>query len=243
MVVSDPQYGMGKVGIIHNPTELAKGMMFDSKDKLMSVVKAVHIANHQEIKVVKSDSVTWEVACKQDDKGCQWRLRARKRKYQTFFEIIYAKSPHTCFNQAISQDHRNLNFSHIAEIISNIIDVDLIVSEKVLMATVGKENINHGTCVDWYFKEYDLRKPILEVARFKRVFWTFKPYIDAFVHCIPVLQIDGTHLYGKYGGVLLTATVVDGFHHLLPVAFAIVEGETIASWTWFMERVRKMVAL
>lgn len=67
--------------------------------------------------------------------------------------------------------------------------------------------------------------------------------MDAFAHCIPVLQIDDTHLYGKYQGVLLTATSVDGFHHLLPVAFALVEGENISSWAWFMERVRKMVAL
>ncbi|XP_074340497.1 uncharacterized protein LOC141678147 [Apium graveolens] len=100
---------------------------------------------------------------------------------------------------------------------------------------------NPGTRVDWYFKEQDLKMPILEVAIFKRVFWTFKPCIDAFVNCIPVLQIDGTHLYSKYGGVLLTATAVDGFHHILPVAFAIVESENIASWSWFMDRVKKLV--
>lgn len=81
------------------------------------------------------------------------------------------------------------------------------------------------------------------MVRFKRVFWTFKPCIDAFAYCIPVLQIDGTHLYGKYRGVLLTATAVDGFHHLLTIAFAIVEGENIASWAWFMERVKKLVVL
>ncbi|KAK1400212.1 hypothetical protein POM88_010075 [Heracleum sosnowskyi] len=31
MVVSDPQHGIGKVSEIHNPIELMKGMMFDSK--------------------------------------------------------------------------------------------------------------------------------------------------------------------------------------------------------------------
>ncbi|KAK1394874.1 MULE domain-containing protein [Heracleum sosnowskyi] len=89
--------------------------------------------------------------------------------------------------------------------------------------------VNRGMCVDWYFKEHGLGGHIPEVVRFKRVFWTFKPCIDAFVHCILVLQIDGTHLYGKYKGVLLTATTIDGFNHLLPVAFAIVEGENVAS--------------
>lgn len=81
------------------------------------------------------------------------------------------------------------------------------------------------------------------MVRLRRLFWTFKPCIDAFAHCIQVLQIDGTHLYGKYRGVLLTATAIDGFHHIIPVAFAIVEGENVSSWTWFMESVGKTVAL
>lgn len=57
-----------------------------------------------------------------------------------------------------------------------------------------------------------------------------------------MIQIDGTHLYGPYPGVLLSATAVDGFSHILPLAFAIVEAENLSSWSWFMERVRRFVA-
>lgn len=117
MVVSNLDSGIEKDSQVHNPTELTKGIMFESKEKLISVVKKVHISNHQKIKVIKSDSVTWEVGCKQDIDGCQWRLRARKRNAHNFFEIIDTKGPHTCFNQLISQDHRNIDSSHIAEII------------------------------------------------------------------------------------------------------------------------------
>lgn len=59
---------------------------------------------------------------------------------------------------------------------------------------------------------------------------------------MPVIQIDGTHLYGPYPGVLLSATSVDGFSHILPLAFAIVESENNSSWYWFMERLRRFVA-
>ncbi|RYQ80574.1 hypothetical protein Ahy_Scaffold1g106893 isoform B [Arachis hypogaea] len=31
-----------------------------------------------------------------------------------------------------------------------------------------------------------------------RVFWSFNPCIRAFRHCKPLVQVDGTHLYGKY---------------------------------------------
>ncbi|KAK1401531.1 hypothetical protein POM88_001136 [Heracleum sosnowskyi] len=243
--------------------------MFQTKEELMRVVNDVHIANHQEIKVVRSDSVTWEVECNRKMTGCVWMLRARKRTIHNFFEIMETKGTHTCLNPNMTQDHYNLNSSNIAHVFSTQIAADPSVSEKVLEATVvshfgykpsrrkirhareitekalfksseesyeylpkfmnALQSFNHGTFVDWYFKEHDLGDLIGEVVRFKRVFWAFKPCIDAFPHCIPVLIID--------------ATTVDGFNHFLPVAFAIVESENTASWTWFMERVKKKVVL
>ncbi|KAL8144849.1 hypothetical protein AgCh_003170 [Apium graveolens] len=189
MVVSNQKHDMLKIGEVKNPIKLTKGMIFESKDKFMNVVKKVHIVNHLEIKVVKSDSVTWEVA--------------------------------------ISQNH--LKYSYIADMVMDLVAADPTVSEKVLMAAI--------------VKEVGYKPSSKKVVRFRRLFWKFKPCIDAFTHCIPVLQIDGTHLSGKYRGVLLTATTIDGFHHILPVAFAVVEGENVSSWTWFMDRVRKTVAL
>lgn len=81
---------------------------------------------------------------------------------------------------------------------------------------------------------------------FKRVFSAFKPCIDGFEHCMSVMLIGSTHLYGPYPGVLgvlLSATTIDGFNHILPLAFAIVESENLLSWGWFMDRLRKFVAL
>ncbi|XP_052107412.1 uncharacterized protein LOC127740480 [Arachis duranensis] len=59
-----------------------------------------------------------------------------------------------------------------------------------------------------------------------RVFWSYYPCIRAFRHCKPVVQVDGTHLYGKYKGCLLVAVSQDGNNNIVPIAFAIVEGET-----------------
>ncbi|XP_074376849.1 uncharacterized protein LOC141718366 [Apium graveolens] len=283
MVASFNEPVLNKSVYIFNASELRKGTMFHTKKELMRVVKDVHIDNHQEIKVLKSDSGVWEVECKRKVTGCVWMLRVRKRAIHNFFEIMEIKGPHTCVNPNISQDHYNLSSTNIAHVISTQIAADPSVSEKVLEATVVSHfgyrpsrrkirharkmtekaifksseesyeylpkfmnallSFNHGTIVDWYFKEHDLGEPIVEVVTFKRVFWALKPCIDAFQHCIPVLLIDGTHMYDKYGGVLLTATTVDGFNHLLPVAFAVVEGENKASWSWFMERVKKKIVL
>ena len=65
-----------------------------------------------------------------------------------------------------------------------------------------------------------------DVRILRRVFWSFGPCIRAFRHCKPLVQVDGTHLYGKYKGTLLVAVAQDGNQNILPIAFAIVEGET-----------------
>nr|XP_017233016.1 PREDICTED: uncharacterized protein LOC108207061 [Daucus carota subsp. sativus] len=106
-----------------------------------------------------------------------------------------------------------------------------------LMETL--QSFNVGTKVEWCFKEDDAEH--LEEVTFRRLFWAFKPCIDGFEYCRPVILIDGTHLYGPYPGVLLSATAVDGFSHILPLACAIVESENNSSWEWFMDRLRSLV--
>jgi len=41
---------------------------------------------------------------------------------------------------------------------------------------------------------------------FKRVFWSFGSCINGFAYCKPIVQVDGTWLYGKYTNTLLIAT-------------------------------------
>ncbi|KAL5165739.1 hypothetical protein HKD37_18G050814 [Glycine soja] len=47
--------------------------------------------------------------------------------------------------------------------------------------------------------------------------------VEAVKYCKPIIQVDGTHLYGKYRGTLLMATSQDGNGGVLPLAFAVVE--------------------
>ncbi|XP_057740306.1 uncharacterized protein LOC130957466 [Arachis stenosperma] len=76
---------------------------------------------------------------------------------------------------------------------------------------------------------------------FHRLFWTFLPCIEAFHHCKPLVSIDSTHLYGKYGRTLLDAITQDGNSNILPVAFALVEGENAESWSIFLSHLRQHV--
>ena len=76
---------------------------------------------------------------------------------------------------------------------------------------------------------------------FMCVFWAFGACVEGFKHCRPVIQIDGTFLYGKYIGKLFIATSIDANGHIFPLAFAIVEEESSDSWFWFLYTLRTQV--
>ena len=69
---------------------------------------------------------------------------------------------------------------------------------------------------------------------FQRMFWSFKPSIEGFEHCHPVMSIDGTHLYEKYKDMLLIIMGCAGNNQLFPLTFAI-------SWRWFLACMRNRV--
>jgi len=80
-----------------------------------------------------------------------------------------------------------------------------------------------------------------EYRQFHWVFWTFGQCKEAFKYCKPIIQVDGTFLYGKYCGTLLMATTQDENGHVLPLAFAVVEGETLTAWSWFLAHLNEHV--
>lgn len=71
------------------------------------------------------------------------------------------------------------------------------------------------------------------------VFWAFAScIIEGFRHCKPVISINGTHLYGKYRGVLLIAMATDANNKVLPLTFTVVDKESGPSGGWFLECLR-----
>jgi hypothetical protein len=80
-----------------------------------------------------------------------------------------------------------------------------------------------------------------EVDRFQRIFICPSPLIETFSHSLGVIALDGTHLKSGFGGILVTASMIDCNMGILLLAFAIVESEPLSSWMWFCERVREAI--
>lgn len=49
----------------------------------------------------------------------------------------------------------------------------------------------------------------------------------------PIIGVDRAHLKGSFGGVLLTAIVIEAATHCLPLAVLVVESENNDGWTYF----------
>lgn len=52
---------------------------------------------------------------------------------------------------------------------------------------------------------------------FKKIFWSFKLYVDGFEHCKPILLVDETFLFEKFQHTSLIASSVDSNNRLFHV--------------------------
>ncbi|XP_058726169.1 uncharacterized protein LOC131597489 [Vicia villosa] len=70
---------------------------------------------------------------------------------------------------------------------------------------------------------------------FQRIYICFKACKDNFFKCRSIIGLDGCFLKGYYGGQILAAIGRDPNDQMLPIAYAVVEGETKESWSYFLE--------
>ncbi|KAH0723904.1 hypothetical protein KY289_006948 [Solanum tuberosum] len=77
--------------------------------------------------------------------------------------------------------------------------------------------------------------------RFMYYFLAFGACIKGFAYMRKVIAVDGTHLHGKYEGVLLSIVAQDTENHVYPIVFCVVDNENDASWTFFFEKLKEIV--
>ncbi|KAL0347373.1 UNVERIFIED_CONTAM: hypothetical protein Scaly_1753300 [Sesamum calycinum] len=224
-----------------NTGELARGMVFKSKDHLKASVQdfSVRFAR-REYRVVESKPKLWKVACKYDEQtGCSWMLRGIFQPNMGLFKITKYAGPHTCLMNEISVEHGNLGKSMIATFVGDAREQVYGTWEssvkKLPRFMAFLQKLNPGTVVEWL--NLDTDRPGVQMLHY--VFWAFRPCIEGFRSCRNVISVDGTHLYTKYKHKLLVAVTLDANQQVLPLAFALVDEESLASWRWFLQMLAK----
>ncbi|XP_052736606.1 uncharacterized protein LOC108328482 [Vigna angularis] len=116
--------------------ELIQGMQFQSKEETILAFKHYHITNGYKYIVVESKPNIYVIRCLEYHNGCQWRLRAAYSKVRKYWEIKNIDGQHSCLSTILSQDHTNLDSTHIATIISNSIRTNPSIPVKSLIADI-----------------------------------------------------------------------------------------------------------
>ena len=80
-----------------------------------------------------------------------------------------------------------------------------------------------------------------EENRFEYFFMALGPCIYGSRACKPAVAIDGTHLKGKYKGVLFIAVVMDDNEQIFTIAFGLRDLETDRGCKWFLKELRNVI--
>ncbi|XP_025638483.1 uncharacterized protein [Arachis hypogaea] len=218
--------------------EFAVGMEFNSREVVIPSVKEYTIRRGVDYRVYESEPTTFYAKCVQYGTSCDWLIRVSLMKRQYCWVIRRYNGSHTCTRSTISQDHAKLDSDTIAEAIKPLVEADPSIKVKSIIAEVqSKFNYTISYRKAWLAKQKAMEKIF---GGCKSSYEAFPTWFEAMVakepsaaveyeiayafrSCKPVVQIDNTHLYGKYKGALLVTVSQDGNGNIVPLAFAIVK--------------------
>ncbi|XP_022748623.1 uncharacterized protein LOC111298164 [Durio zibethinus] len=249
------------------------GQEFPDVKAFRNAIKEAAIAQHFELRIIKSDLIRYFAKCAAE--GCPWRIRAVKLPNAPTFTIRSLEGIHTCGKNAQNGHHQasvdwivsfieerlrdNINYKP-KDILHDIYKQYGIIipykqawraKERGLAAIYG--SFEEGYCLLPAFCE-QIKKTnpgsITEVFatgadnRFQRLFVSFHASIYGFLNgCLPIVGLGGIQLKSKYLGTLLSATSFDADGGLFPLAFGVVDTENDDSWIWFLSELHKALEM
>nr|XP_025664633.1 uncharacterized protein LOC112763087 [Arachis hypogaea] len=248
-----PEYMSAEIPMVADG-EFAIGMEFSSREAVMMAVKDYTIRRGVDYRVYESEPLTFYAKCTQYGSGCDWLIRDHsKLDSNTIAEAIkplVEADPSIKVKSVIAEVQSKFNYTISYR-------KAWLAKQKVVEKIFGGWEASYEALPIWFeamcnkepsaivhfetMSAYQGDEEVTDIRVLHRVFWSYYPCIRAFRHCKPVVQVDGTHLYGKYKGCLLVAVSQDGNNNIVPIAFAIVEGETSDAWHFFLSNLRQHV--
>ncbi|RYR13970.1 hypothetical protein Ahy_B04g070687 isoform C [Arachis hypogaea] len=240
-----PEYMTAEVPMVADG-EFVVGMEFSSREAVIKAIKDYTIRRSVDYRVYESEPLTFYAKCTQYGSGCDWLIRTIAEVIKPLVEAdpsLKVKSViaevQSKFNYTVSYRKAWLAKQRAVEKIFGGWEASFEALPIWFQAMCHKEPsaVVHFETMPAYQGDEVVR----DIQVLHRVFWSYYPCIRAFRHCKPIVQVDGTHLYGKYKGCLLVAVSQDGNNNIVPIAFAIVEGETSDAWHFFLSNLRQHV--
>ncbi|XP_028801143.1 uncharacterized protein LOC114756367 [Neltuma alba] len=204
-------------------------------------------------------------------KGCPWRISARVgRKSTPFLRVATFINEHvhnaqdnlrmehygsTSLTASIITDELNDHINRRPNDIRKTLERDYGVKLTYKQAYRAKQKAledRHGRpdqsymlipCICERLKETDNKTMAIWVGNtnntFEHAFIAYGCCIEGFIASARhILYIDGCHLSGPYKGMLLSTSAYEADNDF---AIAIIKGETLEDWTWFLYMIKEIV--
>ncbi|XP_058081825.1 uncharacterized protein LOC131229804 [Magnolia sinica] len=249
------------------------GQEFPDVKAFRRAIKEAAIAQHFELRIIKSDLIRYFAKCAKE--GCPWHIRAVKLPNAPTFTIRSLEGTHTCGKNA-QLGHHQASVDWIVNFIGERLRDNVHYKPKDILQDIHKQygitipykqawrakerglaaiygSSEEGYCLlPAYCEQIKKTNPgsvaqVFTVGsdhRFQRLFVAFHASIYGFVNgCLPLVGLGGMPLKSKYLGTLLSATCFDADGALFPLAFGIVDVETEDSWMWFLGELHKLLEM
>lgn len=249
------------------------GQEFADVKAFRNAIKEAAIAQHFELRIIKSDLIRYFAKCATE--GCPWRIRAVKLPNVPTFTIRSLEGTHTCGKNA-QYGHHQASVDWIVSFIEERLRDNINYKPKDILHDIHKQygitvpykqawrakerglaaiygSSEEGYCqLPSYCEQIKKTNPgsIAEVStigsdnRFHRLFISFNASIYGFLNgCLPIVSLGGIQLKSKYLGTLLSATSFDADGGLFPIAFGVVDVENDDSWMWFLSELHKALEI
>ncbi|XP_010248319.1 PREDICTED: uncharacterized protein LOC104591227 [Nelumbo nucifera] len=249
------------------------GQEFSDVKAFRRTIKEAAIAQHFELRIIKSDLIRYFAKCATE--GCPWRIRAVKLPNVPTFTIRSLEGTHTCGKNA-QHGHHQASVDWIVNFIEERLRDNMNYKPKDILQDIHKQygitipykqawrakerglaaiygSSEEGYCLLPAYCEQIMKTNPGSIAqvfttgadnRFQRLFVSFYASIYGFVNgCLPLIGLGGIQLKSKYLGTLLSATSFDADGGLFPLAFGVVDVENDESWMWFLSELHKLLEL
>lgn len=249
------------------------GQEFPNVKAFRNAVKEAAIAQHFELRIIKSDLVRYYAKCATE--GCPWRIRATKVADAPTFSVRSIETTHTC-GRNVQYRHQQASVDWIVKFIEerlrdniNYKPKDILddiyekygitipykqawrAKERGLMAIYGSSEEGYYLLPS-YCEQIRLTNPgsAAEVFtsgadnRFHSLFISLYGSIYGFLNgCLPIVCLGAVQLTSKYMGTLLLASSYDPDGGLFPLAFGIIDVASDETWKSFLSELHNALEL